>query len=733
MKFVDSIIIRYMNHLNRFPKFSAYLALFAFAAIVAPGAAHASFYTYSTGAFGNRSWGSVVYSADASVFVGAEPGGHLFVSTNHGLNSNEDSSEGGHSWTSLSASSDGSVLAAAAGDGHIFVATSTADAWTDVSPAGSLAWKGIAVSGSGNLIAAVENAGSIWLSTNNGTSWTEATSTAHTWRSVAVSNTGSEIVAASDDNSILISLDSGATWTNVAPASYQWRSISLSSDGGTLLAGANNDHIMISTTTGATWTDIAPTGTHDWKSVFASLNGSTLLAQDGAGLYISTNGGQTWSLDRAQNISTNIASDKYAARIGIGQTVSQPIIMGTDGTVPVISGIATSTSDTGATITWTTNRIGTSKLAYSPDSTTFASSTTETDVSSPVTSHSKAITGLVPCTYYYAEAVSQSVAGVYATSTPTTFITSGCTAGATPTDAVSGYIDATSGDTEDLSTASSLISVSMPANATTAVSHYALQILSLPASTTLDSIGRPNSLTEVGDTVFEVKALADSGTLIDSFDVEPTVTFSYADDDISSLDVSTLKLYHYHGGSWEMLDGCSTDTVDESVTCNTSGFSLFGLFGSAPQSQPQSQNETASGRSPGGSVQSQVKNLLANGNVAAANALKAQWPQLFGSTTSSTPTAESSTAGSSPTVRDLQFGMTGTDVLSLQKLLNERGFAVAASGPGAPGSETLYFGSRTRTALAKYQQTHGIAPSAGYFGPLTRAQMKGASAVGVWW
>jgi peptidoglycan hydrolase-like protein with peptidoglycan-binding domain len=84
-------------------------------------------------------------------------------------------------------------------------------------------------------------------------------------------------------------------------------------------------------------------------------------------------------------------------------------------------------------------------------------------------------------------------------------------------------------------------------------------------------------------------------------------------------------------------------------------------------------------------------------------------------------------------IRDLMFGMTGDDVLALQKLLNAGGFVLAPSGAGAPGHETDFFGARTKAALAKYQAARGVAPSAGYFGPVTRAQMKAAGVPGVWW
>jgi Putative peptidoglycan binding domain len=71
--------------------------------------------------------------------------------------------------------------------------------------------------------------------------------------------------------------------------------------------------------------------------------------------------------------------------------------------------------------------------------------------------------------------------------------------------------------------------------------------------------------------------------------------------------------------------------------------------------------------------------------------------------------------------RDLTVGSTGADVKALQEFLNANGAQLAASGAGSPGNETTYFGALTKAALAKYQAAHGIAPAAGYFGPITRA------------
>lgn len=71
--------------------------------------------------------------------------------------------------------------------------------------------------------------------------------------------------------------------------------------------------------------------------------------------------------------------------------------------------------------------------------------------------------------------------------------------------------------------------------------------------------------------------------------------------------------------------------------------------------------------------------------------------------------------------RDLTVGSRGADVKSLQQYLNGKGFVVAQSGPGSPGSESDYFGSLTKAALGRFQAANGISPAAGYFGPITRS------------
>jgi len=64
--------------------------------------------------------------------------------------------------------------------------------------------------------------------------------------------------------------------------------------------------------------------------------------------------------------------------------------------------------------------------------------------------------------------------------------------------------------------------------------------------------------------------------------------------------------------------------------------------------------------------------------------------------------------------RDLKFGMVSPDVKELQKYLNNNGFPLAQNGVGSKGKETTFFGSLTKEALIKYQNSklHTIADSA---------------------
>ncbi|HEY0220994.1 MAG TPA: peptidoglycan-binding domain-containing protein, partial [Candidatus Paceibacterota bacterium] len=75
----------------------------------------------------------------------------------------------------------------------------------------------------------------------------------------------------------------------------------------------------------------------------------------------------------------------------------------------------------------------------------------------------------------------------------------------------------------------------------------------------------------------------------------------------------------------------------------------------------------------------------------------------------------------------LNVGSSGVDVLCLQRYLNWAGYTIAASGPGSPGNESVYFGPLTTSAVMRWQNTNagnvltpaGLTSGTGYFGPLS--------------
>ncbi|MBU1558173.1 peptidoglycan-binding protein [Patescibacteria group bacterium] len=115
----------------------------------------------------------------------------------------------------------------------------------------------------------------------------------------------------------------------------------------------------------------------------------------------------------------------------------------------------------------------------------------------------------------------------------------------------------------------------------------------------------------------------------------------------------------------------------------------------------------------------QIASLLAT-----ISSLQTQLSSMTGGTT---------TTGVSYTfTRNLKLGMTGDDVMNLQKVLNmSADTQVAASGIGSAGNESSYFGGLTKAAVIKFQNKYasevltpvGLTLGTGYVGASTRAKL----------
>ncbi len=374
-----------------------------------------------------------------------------------------------------------------------------------------------------------------------------------------------------------------------------------------------------------------------------------------------------------------------------------------DITAPTISALIGTPATTTATIAWTTNESASTRVWYSVGN-TFASSTNETNTSPRVTSHSVELSDLLACTLYNFRAVSRDSFSNTATSTDSTFITIGCSGGVIPSSSTSTPVAVNTSATSTVTDNNRTLQVSTPANFTATSSTIVVQIKGLNSQTVLGVTGKPSGLQSAASVVFDVKALIDNTTELDSFDIPVTVSYTYTDADISGLDENTLTMYHYAQGTWSALDACSVNVSTNTITCNAPHFSIFAIFGSAiAVSSNSSSNGGALPWCSGPSAPGWNSNL-SDGGCSSAITLDNV------STLQTIPIEQTKQAvkicPKYTFTRTLRFGDKGEDVRNLQKLMNCLGFSLASSGPGSVDQETIYFVERTKNAVIKFQEEY---------------------------
>ncbi len=308
-------------------------------------------------------------------------------------------------------------------------------------------------------------------------------------------------------------------------------------------------------------------------NLYVANNGSASVIKYDSNLNYLLEFGQSGDLANRLVTVTNITTlpdgrvvvvDPYANRVSIY------------GTPPLTISSLSATSTTSTTIvTWTTDDLGTTQVEFGP-TTTYGSTTSITNTSPKVTSHSVTLSGLASCALYNYR-VKSAHASATTTSANYTFVTDSCTGMASSTATTASTASTTATSTITLST----ITVAIPPTfSTTTTATTTFQAVKLEPQAFFASSSLPVGTQSASNEVFHLTALTSATTTLSTFTAPISVTLSYDPATMSStINVATLKIYRYDDGAWNALSNCTRDTTAHTVTCETSHFSDFALFG----------------------------------------------------------------------------------------------------------------------------------------------------------
>jgi hypothetical protein len=344
----------------------------------------------------------------------------------------------------------------------------------------------------------------------------------------------------------------------------------------------------------------------------------------------------------------------------------------------------------------------------------YGTTTTEIDTSPRVTNHTVTLPSLVACTTYHYRVMSQDAALNLGVGIDNTFTTTGCTGSATVEDETASSIVTATGGTSTLTSGLTGILLTIPTGATGADATY--QIKSLDQTAVFLTSGTPSGVTKAGDYAFDLKALTGVDTSVTTFLQPITITMTYQDSDVVGINESTLVIYRWDGATWTLLTGCIVNTTLNTVTCTTTNFSVFSLFGTPTPTV--SVSSTAGGAVSVAFLQ-QLSDSLRTKTIQAETLCKVG--QSYHPTTG-TPCTKFETPTKLTFTKDLKLGNIHSEVKLLQQYLNNNGYTIAKSGPGSKGKETTKFGPATRSALIRFQKANKL-PGTGFFGSRSRTLM----------
>jgi hypothetical protein len=248
--------------------------------------------------------------------------------------------------------------------------------------------------------------------------------------------------------------------------------------------------------------------------------------------------------------------------------------LSTPPSVPTISQVAVSNiTNNGATVTWVTDVAAYSRVRYCTS--TFDCSAATSENATATTSHTVNLTGLTPCSVYYYQPMSRITTQV-AIVPKAIFYTKGCVGNA----AIQTY------DTSHVTTASGAsltvdkLKLTIPSGLSEDTD---FQVKKIDPIAFFNTAGAPSSKVLLQNESYDVKAFEED--LVTSLNKSITVTISYNSIPIG-IDPNSLEIFRYDGSSWSKLSNCTHKESASEITCTTTRFSVFSIFGEVLEGMP---------------------------------------------------------------------------------------------------------------------------------------------------
>lgn len=458
------------------------------------------------------------------------------------------------------------------------------------------------------------------------------------------------------------------------------------------------------------------------QSVLGGGSGSAVTAVPDSGYYfVSWSDGETANPRTDTNISNNVSvSAIFSAS-------------------PTVSAISSSPSATSSTITWSSNVNGSSQVFYGLRS---ALGFQSTKVYATTTSHNINLSNLSSCTRYYYRVVTGDEYEQTATSTTTSFKTTGCEVSSLHDAGQETAVDVISGGSLEIQNNSSIASLTIPDNYSTTSATFQINRLAI------NNIGPPAGKTLVDENIFKLVAVDDNEEVLTTFSKALTFTVAYSESIGTSYGSGTLDVYNFDNGVWTAL-GCSHNAIDRTLTCSMQHFSVYAVFGeelsgssgyySSPKiygcrdKKASNYNYFSSHKQELCQYETDTQSLIIKivnqyrGILLQAYGLGIVLPKEFLDILDlGNQKQDQVYVDETKELRDLEYGMEGEDVKKLQMLLIAEGYSL-------PAGPTGYFGLQTKYALDAYQVDNSINPRGGYFGTITRTKMKQNKIANLWW